>query len=151
KPPGSGPQVQGPAGHRYPSSPFEQRSLPLGPPWQVRPRDDPFYCYDNIDFIMQFPLSKDATIRLLNLNEHIIAFDGLCNCPLSPIIQLLVALRFYMTGTFHVVLGDLWGVPKSTLCRVVQRDPVSDSFLELMESTGLTQLCTEPILHHSSW
>ncbi|KAG0421756.1 hypothetical protein HPB47_002377, partial [Ixodes persulcatus] len=76
-------------------------------PWQVRPRDDPFYCYDNIDFIMQFPLSKDATIRLLNLNEHIIAFDGLCNCPLSPIIQLLVALRFYTTGTLHVVLGDL--------------------------------------------
>ncbi|KAM7297958.1 putative nuclease HARBI1 [Ixodes scapularis] len=90
-------------------------------PRQVRPRDDPFYRYDDVDFITRFRLSKDATIRLLSRIEHAIAFDGLRNCPLSPINQLLVALRFYATGTFQVVLGDLWGVHKSTVCRVVKR------------------------------
>ncbi|KAG0431024.1 hypothetical protein HPB47_022164 [Ixodes persulcatus] len=89
--------------------------------WVVRPRDDPFYRYDDVDFITRFRLSKDATIRLLSGIEHVIAFDGLRNCPLSPINQLLAALRFYAAGTFQVVLGDLWGVHKSTVCRVVKR------------------------------
>ncbi|KAM7307584.1 putative nuclease HARBI1 [Ixodes scapularis] len=90
-------------------------------PRQVRPRDDPFYRYDDVDFITRFRLSKDATVRLLSRIEHVIALDGLRNCPVSPINELLVALRFYATGTFQVVLGDLWGEHKSTVCRVVKR------------------------------
>ncbi|KAG0431771.1 hypothetical protein HPB47_021463 [Ixodes persulcatus] len=85
-------------------------------PWQVRPRDDPFYWYDDVDFITRFRLSKDSTIRLLSQIEHVIAFDGLRNCPQSPINQLLVALRFYATGTFQreeavVVMRLVLGAP----------------------------------------
>jgi nuclease HARBI1 len=35
--------------------------------------------------------------------------------------QLLVALRFYATGTFQLVVGDTFGVSKSTICRTVHR------------------------------
>lgn len=35
--------------------------------------------------------------------------------------QLLMALRFYATGSFQLVIGDVFNVHKSTICRVVRR------------------------------
>jgi len=35
--------------------------------------------------------------------------------------QLLFALRFYATGAFQLVVGDTFGVHKSTVCRVLHR------------------------------
>jgi len=35
--------------------------------------------------------------------------------------QLLMALRFYATGTFQLVVGDTFAVCKSTVCRIVHR------------------------------
>lgn len=100
----------------------EVRSLlGRGRPRQLLPRDDPFYRYDEADFVMRFRLSKAGTIRLLSRIEDLLAFGSLRNCPLSPMNQHLVTLRFYATGTFQIVLADLWGVHKSTVCRAVRR------------------------------
>jgi len=41
------------------------------------------------------------------------------NQSLSPMNQLLVALRFYATGTFQLVVGDTFAINKSTVCRVL--------------------------------
>jgi len=35
--------------------------------------------------------------------------------------QLLIALRFYATGSFQLVVGDLFDVDKATICRTVHR------------------------------
>jgi len=35
--------------------------------------------------------------------------------------QILVALRFYATGSFQLVVGDLFSVDKATVCRTVHR------------------------------
>jgi nuclease HARBI1 len=35
--------------------------------------------------------------------------------------QLLVALRFYATGTFQLVVGDTFSINKATVCRTVHR------------------------------
>lgn len=42
------------------------------------------------------------------------------NC-LSPIEQLLLALRFYATGSFQIVIGDLGKVSQPSACRAIQR------------------------------
>ena len=39
----------------------------------------------------------------------------------SPMNQLLLTLRFYATATFQLVVGDTFGLHKSTVCRVVHR------------------------------
>ncbi|KAG0416171.1 hypothetical protein HPB47_006656, partial [Ixodes persulcatus] len=39
--------------------------------------------------------------------------------PLSPILQLLVTLRFYDATAFKVVTGDLVNVSQPTVCRTV--------------------------------
>ncbi|KAH7986852.1 hypothetical protein HPB52_024680 [Rhipicephalus sanguineus] len=41
--------------------------------------------------------------------------------PLPPMIQLLIALRFYGAGTFQVVAGDLVHVSQPTVSRVIER------------------------------
>lgn len=43
------------------------------------------------------------------------------NCSLSPLLQLLLTLRFYATGSFLLVAGDIIHVSKATSCRVVKR------------------------------
>ena len=36
--------------------------------------------------------------------------------PLTPVQQVLIALRFYATGTFQRVIGDLFGVSAFAAC-----------------------------------
>uniref|UniRef100_A0A3B3T239 DDE Tnp4 domain-containing protein n=1 Tax=Paramormyrops kingsleyae TaxID=1676925 RepID=A0A3B3T239_9TELE len=39
----------------------------------------------------------------------------------DPALQLMIALRFYATGSFQAVIGDVFHVHKSTVCRVIHR------------------------------
>ena len=43
------------------------------------------------------------------------------NQPVPVKMQILVALRFYATGHFFQVIGDLFGLHKSTVSRIVHR------------------------------
>jgi len=40
---------------------------------------------------------------------------------LSPMNQLLIALRFYATGSFQLVIGDTFAVDNATVCRTLKR------------------------------
>lgn len=42
------------------------------------------------------------------------------NHALSPLTQVFIALRFYATGSFEIVVGDFVGVHKSTVCQVIK-------------------------------
>lgn len=46
---------------------------------------------------------------------------------LTPVLQVLLALRFYATGAFQDVVADLIGVSQPTVCRAVSR--VTDALL----------------------
>lgn len=53
--------------------------------------------------------------------------------------QLLMALRFYATGTFLLVVGDTFALCKSTACRIVHR--VTDA---------IAGLCSQYVKFHNS-
>lgn len=40
---------------------------------------------------------------------------------MSAINQLLVALRYYASGSFYIVAGDLIRISKSTTCRIIRK------------------------------
>jgi len=40
---------------------------------------------------------------------------------LTPINQMLIALRFYATGSFQLVIGDTFAVDNATVCRTLKR------------------------------
>ena len=42
------------------------------------------------------------------------------NHALSPTLQILVALRFFASGSFLQIIGDTFGLPKSSVSRVVK-------------------------------
>ena len=48
---------------------------------------------------------------------------------MSVLQQILIALRFYATGSFLQVVGDCVGVDKSTVCRLL--NDVTDALAEL--------------------
>lgn len=43
------------------------------------------------------------------------------NAAVSPIDQLLLALRFYATGSMLITVGDFVGVHKSTACKILAK------------------------------
>ncbi|KAH9371953.1 hypothetical protein HPB48_000572 [Haemaphysalis longicornis] len=76
--------------------------------------------YNDVEFLRRYRFSKRAVQQLLAklpLRENTDARG----CPLPPLLQLLVALRFYGAGTFQVVTGDLVNVSQPTVSRVVAR------------------------------
>lgn len=43
------------------------------------------------------------------------------NNPIPPVIQLLVALRFYATGCFLITIADFYGISEASTQRIVHR------------------------------
>jgi hypothetical protein len=79
-----------------------------------------YYCRTNI-------VSKNFKPKTIHVHyspfqiEDQLEYESDRNCSLTPMNQLLIALRFYATGTFQLVIGDLFKVHKSTACRAVHK------------------------------
>ncbi|XP_039293495.1 putative nuclease HARBI1 [Nilaparvata lugens] len=90
------------------------------PRW-IKERANEFDDLDNIDFITKYRLSKRTVLCVLELIEHKLEFPSDKNDCVSPINQLLCALRFYATGCYQSVSGDLSGFSTATAHRIVHR------------------------------
>ena len=86
----------------------------------LRDRSNPFDLYDDSQFRKRFRFSKVTVRNLLLMVGPLLEHRDNRGCALSPVLQLLLALRFYSTGCFHRVKADLIGVHESTACRAVQ-------------------------------
>ncbi|XP_016300735.1 putative nuclease HARBI1 [Sinocyclocheilus anshuiensis] len=69
----------------------------------------------------RYRFSKESVMRLNQKIEPAIRHGSDRNAAIPPMLQLLTALRFYATGCFQMVDGDLFGVHKSTVSRIVGR------------------------------
>jgi hypothetical protein len=87
----------------------------------IRDRSNAFEQYDDGTFQERFRLTKVSTLMLLGKVEQQLEHVSDRNHALPPILQLLIALRFFATGSFQIVISDLAGVHKSTVCRAVHR------------------------------
>lgn len=77
--------------------------------------------FTNTEFKNRFRFSKTSVDYLLELIEDDLhQLDGR-GCPLSPRQQLMLTLRYYATGCFQTVAGDLFGVCQSTVFNVVHK------------------------------
>ncbi|KAK5648091.1 hypothetical protein RI129_002983 [Pyrocoelia pectoralis] len=85
-------------------------------PRKVLNRANYFDTYDDVDFFRRFRITKPTTLLVFLLIK---LFSR--NSCVSPINQLLLALRFYATGSHLLNVGDFCGVSVSTSCRIVRR------------------------------
>ena len=53
--------------------------------------------------------------------KHKLEFPTTRNQCLTPMNQLLIALRFFATGSFQLVVGDTFAISKTTVCHTVHR------------------------------
>jgi len=70
----------------------------------IRDRSNPFNLYDDVEFRSRFRLTKECVGTLLGLIENNLEFNSRRNVPVSPLNQLLIALRFYSCSSFQVGL-----------------------------------------------
>ncbi|XP_037866933.1 putative nuclease HARBI1 [Bombyx mori] len=83
----------------------------------LRDADNPLEVYDDDEFRKRYRLTKDSVVHILlplltnNINEN---DRGL---PLTPILQVLIALRFY--ANFQIVCGDLHKISQSVVSKTV--------------------------------
>lgn len=81
-------------------------------------------------FVERFRLSRSTTEKVLSAIGLFIDHGSNMNQALNPKQQLLVSLHFFGNGSQYHSLGDMHGIHKSTVCRIVHR--VSKAILEIL-------------------
>ena len=66
-------------------------------------------------------MGKQTFHVLLDLIKDSLPVVGNRNNPVNPKMQLLISLRFFATGSFQIVSGDLIGFSQPTISRIVLR------------------------------
>ncbi len=69
---------------------------------------------------MRYCFTKETVLELNRKIGPTVKHGSERNAAVLPVLQLLVALRFYAT-CFQRVDGDLFGLHSSTVCRIVSR------------------------------
>ena len=87
----------------------------------LRDRFNPLEDYDDEAFQLRFRLRKDSVSDLIKIVAKDLEHQTRRGLPRTPMPQVLIALRFYATGPFQRVIGDLFGVSVFAACRVIHK------------------------------
>lgn len=78
-----------------------------------------FEGFTNEELRARYRFGRESIMYITNLLADELRRKTQRNHPLSVVQQVLIALRFYASGSFLQVVGDTVGVDKSTVSRVV--------------------------------
>lgn len=85
----------------------------------ILPKNDLLAIFDDYEFKKRFRMNKQTFHVLLRmLKDELETFDKR-NQPVCAENQLLIALRFFASGSFQIVSGDLIGFSQPTISRIV--------------------------------
>ena len=84
-----------------------------------RPRFDILQEYSEQQIKDRFRLDVRSIFYLSNLLQPVLEHATRRSGALSTLLQILVALRFYATGSFQITIGDSLRLSKATVCRCV--------------------------------
>ncbi|GBM50001.1 hypothetical protein AVEN_113061-1, partial [Araneus ventricosus] len=76
-------------------------------------------CMDNVSFRSRYRLNKDTAESLIQMLDDTLSAPSEKNYALSSTEKVLIALRYYATGSFQLVLGDLEKVSQSSASRAI--------------------------------
>ncbi|XP_047518574.1 putative nuclease HARBI1 isoform X2 [Pieris napi] len=80
-----------------------------------------FNLFDENEFIDRFRVSKEVAIYITDSIKNEITSNTDKNLAVKPIDQVLVTLQYYASGSFMRCVGDMSGLHKSTVCRIIRR------------------------------
>jgi hypothetical protein len=90
-------------------------------PRTIRDRLDPFTFYDDEDFRVKFRFCKGDTLRIMDMIGNDLEPNQKKMMSVLLLTQLLITLRFFATGVFQQMDGDLFGISQATISRIVKR------------------------------
>ncbi|KAL0147034.1 hypothetical protein M9458_057558, partial [Cirrhinus mrigala] len=86
-----------------------------------RDRTNPLDVFRDRELIERFCFRRVELLELINelspQLQHVTDRNG----ALSPILQVLISLRFYAGGSFQNTFADMVNVSRSTTCRAIRR------------------------------
>jgi len=88
---------------------------------RMRERANPLEFYNNVQFKQRFHIYKETAVFLCNAIASDICYHLRRGPQLPIIVQLLVAVRFYATGSFQIVCGDLQNLCQGAVSRIIKR------------------------------
>ena len=75
--------------------------------------------YSDEEVRVRYRFRRESILFITNLVAGDISRNTRRNHALPPLLQVLIALRFYASGSFLQVIGDTFGVDKSTVSRAI--------------------------------
>lgn len=112
----------------------------------LRDRIDPISNFSDNEFFDRFRFPKDVVLsQILPLVSTELESTTERNHPAPPIIQLLIALRFYATNDFELTSADLIGFSKTSISRYVHRVTIElaklySNFIQLVDASEVPQM-----------
>jgi hypothetical protein len=86
---------------------------------QLSEKQDPFYMYSDQEFKSRFRFTKECVRdKILPIVQEKLSCKY--GSQLSPLLQLLTALRFYGCGAFQTIIGDSGQVSQSSVHRIIK-------------------------------
>ncbi|KAK5647831.1 hypothetical protein RI129_002976 [Pyrocoelia pectoralis] len=97
----------------------EMQYLPI-PRVYIRDVENPLEMYSDAQLLQRFRFSR-YTIQNILLPMIFVNNDRRNNrgLPVPPIMQLCIALRFFASGAYQRICGDLLQISQATVCRIV--------------------------------
>ena len=86
-----------------------------------RDRGNPLDVLNDEEFRQRYRMTRPMFFELVNSVQFDLKYDTKRNHALTAAQQLMIALRFFASGSFQQVIGDTINVNKSTVCRTIAR------------------------------
>lgn len=87
----------------------------------IRDRSNPLEVYDEEQFKRRYHLAKGTVIFVLNKIHEYISQEVIRGSPIPALHQLLVALSFFSTGSFQLLVGDNLEISQPSVSNIVKR------------------------------
>lgn len=108
---------------------MDEEEIHYHPPKNRLQRFDPLLKYDDDEFRDRFRMSKACIIELCDELSQSLDSHRSGNYVLSPMMQVLVAVRYYADGSFLRSVGDLFQISIASVSRIVHRVSIELSHL----------------------
>jgi hypothetical protein len=82
---------------------------------------NPMELYDGIQFQARFHIMKETAVFIVDLIKTELSCPVKRGVHIPPLLQFLIAQRYFATNSFQLVVGDLNSLSQPTICNIVKR------------------------------
>ena len=86
----------------------------------LRDYDNPLDYLDDFDIVRKYRLSRPMILNLCNMFQNDLQRPTMRSRSFSVSLQIMVALRFYATGSFQLVNADIHNISRTSVANIIR-------------------------------